>query len=61
MFVYIIRLEVALERPALSAVCIHCNVRGSFWRELLSVLYEYFINLKEALGETCVWCCLFTS
>jgi hypothetical protein len=54
---YIIRLNVALERPALSAVCIHCNARDSFWREMRSVLYVYIVMLKVAFDETCVWCC----
>ena len=32
-----------MERRAIGAACIHHNVKVSFWRDLLSVLFVYII------------------
>jgi hypothetical protein len=37
--VYIEMLNVVLERPAFCAVCIHRNVKFSFWGDLRLVLF----------------------
>ena len=39
LFVYIEILKVVLEGPALCAVCIHRNVKYSFWVDMSFVLF----------------------
>ena len=61
LFVYMIFLKVGLGRPALCAVCVHRNVKGSFWTGLCLVLFVYIIKLKVTFRETCFKCCLYSS